>query len=563
MNRDKILTNADRLMDYEGYNTAYLYKYIDASLEAKENLRKILSQHPNWDEENGWIHFSYDTERRIDMNILDKFYRWFDRNLTKINPNITPDERINLVTLVCLVTRQNNFGQYPPETPERKEGQTIEEYTNSLGRDVLTVANKLLKAKNKGHVTKETRVSKILMKIAKAYDLTGYVDIQNTNYMDQSGNWHHNEKDFGWNYQFSQFADAINPLKVKRHTLISINPIDFLTMSWGDNWESCHDTRNSEDPGCYSAGTMSYGMDNVSMIFYYIDQKYADDSNFFELPKQKRAVFCWGEGKLLQSRVYPDGRDGGDFGLAEETRSIVQKVIADCLDIPNLWDLVKGTEHIKTYAVSEGYQYRDYTYYDDCTTSYPKAYGEHNKNKLRIGKYGYCPSCGRQHDQEKSILCSCCTAEYEYWCERCDSGIYYDDENMIRTADGSIYCCSECAQRDGYMYCEYDEDWYQEDDCYYDDYLNQTFHDFGETVFAKDGKIFMDASNAEYAGYVYCQDDDEWRVQTECVQDAWTENWYYDTSDLYIIEGNYFTRESAIEAGYEQDENGEWKEVAA
>ena len=538
MNREHILNLATKLMSHEGYGTNYLCDYIDASLKAKEGLREILSRHPNWNEEQGWIHFSYDTERKLDMGILRSFYDWFWRSLGKINPDLTDVEVDKLREFTRTITYYNDFGQYPTDK-------------------VVDMANDLLQAKQRGHVTKETRCSKILMKIAKAYGLNGYSDVRNVSYYDQDGVYHRKEKDMGWNYQFAQFADAINPIKVKRHTLISINPIDFLTMSWGDNWVSCHDTRNSDNPGCYSAGTMSYGMDEVSMIFYYVDQKYADDSDFCELPKQKRCVFCWGEGKLLQSRVYPDGRDGGDFGLAEETRSIVQKVMADALDIPNLWDLVKGKDHIKTYTISSGYQYTDYTIYDDCTTSYPKAYGAHSTAKLNIGKYGICPECGSRADQEGNICCSSCRSDYDFWCEHCGEGGYEGGEEIYIEYVGT-YCCEECANADGYYYV--DEGWYHEEDIYTDDYTGEKFADTIEMVETEEGDIYRDSYNATDDGAAYCEDDDCWHSDGYYVTDEETGLYYHYTSELNEIDGCWYTDESAEKAGYVLNDDGEWVE---
>ena len=539
MNRNRILALATKLMSNEGYGTYYLCDYIDGSIAAKAHLREILSHHPNWNEEMGWIHFSYDTERRIDMNILRAFRNWFRNKLGHINPDLTESEIISLHDFVDSLTICNDFGQYPTD-------------------EVVSKANELLQAKRRGHVTKETRCSKILLKIAKAYGLNAYSEIRNMDYWGQDGQFHKREKDMGWNYQFAQFADAINPIKVRRHTLISVNPVDYLTMSWGDSWESCHDTHNADDPGCYSAGTMSYGLDEVSIIFYYVDQKYGDDSDFCELPKQKRCVFCWGEGKLLQSRVYPDGRDGGDFGLAEETRSIVQKVMADCLDIPNLWDLVKGKEHIKTYAVSEGWQYADYTIYNDCTTSYPKAYGAHSTAKLRIGKYGFCPECGGRQDQEKNICCSCCTHEYDGFCLECGDGYYDDSDSTIYIEDVGTFCCEDCANRYGYYYV--DDDWYREEDIYTDDYTGEEFADTSEMVETEEGGTYRNEHNAELDGAALCVDDHLWHSEGHYVIDGYTGWEYYDETQLNRIDGEWYTDESAEKMGYVMDENGNWKE---
>ena len=40
--------------------------------------------------------------------------------------------------------------------------------------------------------------------------------------------------------KFAKYADSINPIKVKRHTVLSVHPIDYYTMSFGNSWTSCH-----------------------------------------------------------------------------------------------------------------------------------------------------------------------------------------------------------------------------------------------------------------------------------------------------------------------------------
>ena len=536
MNRDKILNLAVELLDNEGYGTDYLHEYIDASIDAKQDLVNILSRHPNWDPEMGWIHFKYDTERKIDIKILRDFYCWVQMNYSCSSPDYD-----DVMQIFKHATYNNDFGQYPSEA-------------------FVERVNEYLKSKSAGHITKETRVSKIINKIGKLTGLSEIVQMEDRSYYDQSGNYHKKVKDIGWNYQFALFADGINPLKIRRHTLISVNPIDFLTMSIGDNWSSCHDIRDADEPGCYSAGTMSYGMDEVSIIFYYVDEKYNDDSNFCLLPKQKRCVFCYGEEKLIQSRVYPDGRDGGDFGIAEETRTIMQKVLADCLDIPNLWELKKGCENISEIAYSSGYQYTDYYRYNDCTTSYPKAFQKRNGNRLIIGKYGICPQCGEESNQESNILCISCSKHYDGYCTNCENGYYSDDEIWID--DDNHFCCVSCAEDAGYVWI--DGEWYDEDEVYEDNLTGEMFvwcdDSSVKTVY---GECYVNKDHAIKDGNVFCRDTFDWRYIDNCYQDAYTKMWYATESDLYLIEVDeyeveYYTAASALAMGFVMNDSGEW-----
>lgn len=67
-----------------------------------------------------------------------------------------------------------------------------------------------------------------------------------------------------YNHDFAVIADAVNPLKNTQVAILSVNPCDFLKMSYGEGWDSCHHVGHH---GCYHAGTQSYIMDSSSMIF--------------------------------------------------------------------------------------------------------------------------------------------------------------------------------------------------------------------------------------------------------------------------------------------------------
>lgn len=148
MNREKILELGKKVLWDADYDTPYLHKYIDASIEAKAGLAEILSRHPNYNEEMGWIHFQYDTERKIDTNIIRKFFWWFDDKLNAGEFGDFGTMKETLRNFMRIATTNNTFGQYPPETPAREEGESEEDYTKRLDNcDLLTLANKLLKAK--------------------------------------------------------------------------------------------------------------------------------------------------------------------------------------------------------------------------------------------------------------------------------------------------------------------------------------------------------------------------------------------------------------------------------
>ena len=258
--------------------------------------------------------------------------------------------------------------------------------------------------------------------------------------------------------KFSKFSDDINELDIKRHTIISINPIDYLTMSFGNSWKSCHTIDKLNDRhidgqdagGCYSGGTLSYMLDGASIVYYTVDSKY-NGTDFEFQPKVNRCMFHLGEDKLIQGRVYPQSNDG-DQTIYEEIRAIMQKITSEMFNVNNLWINKKGTSECGNMTTSYGMHYRDYRNFNSCNVSYLKPEEGKSKNVTRIiiGHSGICPQCGNEHSYQRSILCRHC-ANKEKLCPHC--GRVISSWNQAIEIDGQEYC-GYCAH-----YCDFHQRW--------------------------------------------------------------------------------------------------------
>lgn len=241
------------------------------------------------------------------------------------------------------------------------------------------------------------------------------------------------EKDY--NKEFAKFSDAINPLKIKRHTVLSCHPVDYLTMSFGNSWGSCHtiDKKNKRHMdnsyhGAYSGGTLSYMLDGTSAVFYTVDASY--NGNNLELqPKINRNMFHIGEYKVVQGRLYPQSNDDNNE-FYTDIRNIVQKVIADCWGKANMWTLKKGIDECCRVITSYGSHYKDYANYDLCNVSYLKLDNDMvNKKKIIVGHNSICPNCGDEHTWEESVECIHC-----YDKDRDNSKMFEEDEDILLEA---------------------------------------------------------------------------------------------------------------------------------
>ena len=344
--------------------------------------------------------------------------------------------------------------------------------------------------------------------------------------------------DIGYNQRFAHFADGINPIKVKKYTIISVNPIDYWTMSFGNGWASCHtiDKENRRRAtgqhysGCYSSGTESYMLDSSAIVMYTVSADY--NGKDFELQdKERRVMFFLGEDKFIQSRLYPDGRDGGDSGMQQQFREIFQKVIADCSEVSNLWEKpLRGSSHCSDYSRTNGTHYADYVEYEDGVVSFLKRDGvEKNHTKIRIGHAPICPICGREHEETEYITCDDCRENNLIHCSRCGSVI--DMENAIRDEDtGDYYCDYECAEAYSCYYCENVGEWHS-NHVYWDDYHGRYFYSRWEDyVCTEDGNYFEDAEDAVDAGYAETESG-EWYPEEEVR--------YCSRCESYVHESNY------------------------
>ena len=363
------------------------------------------------------------------------------------------------------------------------------------------------------------------------------------------------DKDENWNRQYAKYCDAINPLSIKRHTILSCHPVDYLTMSFGNSWASCHtiDKHNkrgmpNDYSGCYSSGTLSYMLDESSFVYYTVDKSY--NGNEYELQdKINRNMFHMGEDKLIQARVYPQATDG-EKGIYKQIREIAQKVISDCLGVSNMWVNVKGTEECKYSIHSHGTHYRDYTNFSDCNVSYLKYEEDNtyrNKNRIHVGHDPICVHCGYKYDWAEAVECQDCY-EDNVTCYNCDHTYDRDDMHYI---DGEWYCEDCC------FYCEYHEEWEVGDYTYVENYGRvcdyalengdfyrcehcYEYHYDDDHIEAEDGTTFCCESCAEREGYMmlydvrwYPEDDvyycehceryvhrDDWNSELECCIDC-------------------------------------------
>ena len=366
----------------------------DLWYENKGWLVDLLRKHPNWDEDSLAVIFEVSQSRNIDSS-------------TVYTHRLSLDQLVQATDLSREAKDQAH--------------QSIFYATESCSSKFLTenATNKIKQISGIQCVSGQ-KVSRVINSICKKYGIDKHPD---------------------YNSVFAKLADSLNPLQITRKALLSVHPCDYLEMSNRDNsWSSCHCLNEGE----YQAGTLSYMNDNCTMVLYTVDND--TNKDFYREPKISRQVFCYSEGILLQSRLYPT-KD--DVETSDAYRNIVQKTLADCLNLPNLWTFKRDHNSVLQYAktVNGALHYRDYERKDfKATISLLKSSvnNEFDKQSIQIGYKAYCIECADAITEVNNIHCDLCGPS-QYTCYECGNEI---DKDEVRGVSGYDYC-SECCS-----YCE-------------------------------------------------------------------------------------------------------------
>lgn len=485
--RNYLLNSMEDLLyeyDYE-YTTSALNAIIDRWADRKSDLIQAFKNHPNYLDGQFMIAFDTDYERVVNKQGSRDFSAYLTNKCCK------PDFISNL----------------PKEIDERR----MKDLCSYLPSDICGFIDNLASIASRT-ITDETAntINEMMPNVhAHSGEKTSRVVNRICTYLGYN-------KFEDYNREFAKYADSLSPLKIRRHTILSINPLDYLTMSFGNSWASCHtiDKDNKRGmpnsyEGQYSSGTMSYMLDRVSMVFYTVDSSY-DGEEYWNEPKINRQMFHYGEEKLIQGRLYPQNNDyeGEDY---TPNRNIVQKIIADIYEFPNLWTVKKGTEASCEYVCTDGTHYPDYRHFQKCSISRQK--GSENEKCITVGARPICVECGCSHDINESI--NCCNIPGGYVCADCgcvidceDNAIYIDGEYFCRD------CCSWCEICDEYHRSE--SHYIQRDNLYVCDDCFETYYyvceDCGDYVHRDDAYYVKDGD------YYICQDcyEESYAVCPEC-----------------------------------------------
>ena len=404
------------LLKHQFYDVMHKYKIpftekgVMENLEgwwySKKTLYSLLSKHPNWDERSLALVFRFSEERELDHNIVDEAK--FEMMELARECGLSGDALDNFdIALDCTTASYSRV-------PDLEMLPRIEQYggiTCAPGQKASRIINKLCLHFGLDKFTKE--------KVER--DADGGVTVKTI---------------CPYNAVFARLADSLNPVRIPKTGVLSIHPCDFLEMSnKDDTWHSCH----CLDDGGYRAGCYSYMGDAVSMIFFTVDENITSD--YHKVPRITREIFCYHEGVLLQSRLYPSD----DATQRDLYRDLVQRAVAECLRMPNLWTVKNKESDTQQYLITEDdtHHYPDY----ECgyaIVSLLKGWPQEYK-PMTIGSLSLCPCCGDTIDYSHDASCHRC--ERKVVCKECGQEVPMASSHHV---DGAFYCktcrptCAKC-----------------------------------------------------------------------------------------------------------------------
>lgn len=205
---------------------------------------------------------------------------------------------------------------------------------------------------------------------------------------------------------FAQYSDLVSDLKRKMYFVISLNPLDYLTMSFGVSWVSCHNISG----GGYMGGCLSYMLDKTSIITFVVNEL---EGNIHEIPKYYRQMVHYDNGLFVQNRLYPQGNDGAT-DLYSEFRGYIIEEFSKMMHEDGEWNTEIGTRPCRSHIDAAGVHYQDYRYNDSCNIFYPKSKKDIIRNHvMRIGHDGICIKCGQPYTVGSALGHSSCRVEVE------------------------------------------------------------------------------------------------------------------------------------------------------
>jgi hypothetical protein len=372
--RDGLINDISEVLEERGYSDwSYdaIGKIVDKWSVEKFNLAKLFRKHPSWDEDNLCIKIETTETNDINAGNIKNILATLYGNIQYYADSV----KYKSLAMQCIQSIKY-----------RITDNCVNNSIKTIIKDCFEVAGLRISCNEGMKIHKLVR--DILTKCEIKYSTL--------------------ERDY------AKLADACSITQRDVIYTISINPIDFLHMSNGVSWSSCHYIESGNGDKCYQAGTISYALDGCSFIFSKIYKADVDGQKLAIVPKVNRQVFMYSDIAILQSRLYPDCNK---TDYSKKIWGIVKKAIDECKGQEiNYKDI--GNENLRslfvTYKNSAQYPDYEYSYYNIIVHKTDDADKYAIINPTKIGRPSICVSCGKTKTTgfRSDLRCQTCYDNY-------------------------------------------------------------------------------------------------------------------------------------------------------
>lgn len=259
----------------------------------------------------------------------------------------------------------------------------------------------------------------------------------------------------------NDYSLVLNEKKLKGILVLSVNPIDFLTMSWSDNWSSCLSAG-----GEYESGTMSYAIDTDTVLAFFISSKDEEalKNNKYVNKKWRKMLILSdsmvedqeGRESILASKGYPyDGPMLTDEAVKHLSILLYERNMVK-------YEYEKVYNRVHTSLNGPGYSdiglRNKINVYSLCEDLEDEKHKEGVKIRFIFGKAYDCIHCNSWSADAEAYACPDCGG-YES-CEDCGDAM--PRESGYYTAYGYMIC--ECCLDNDYAFAQNDDELYSVSD---------------------------------------------------------------------------------------------------
>ena len=251
--------------------------------------------------------------------------------------------------------------------------------------------------------------------------------------------------------KFAKLADSLSELTTTKVGFMSLNFLDFMTMSNGNSWSTCHyinsnglfhnaDGSGSHYSGAYKQGCLSYALDEPSFIFYTLPDK-TTVTDYYRVKKLTRMCCQYANGTLVTGKCYPSNATE----LISLYVSMLQEIISVTETSADSWDTDMDSGNVCTYVSTSSHaaHYADYSMSRQRPTiSLCRRLMLPQEKQMTIGHRAYCVYCGTELNRGDSRWLQCSPHRKKMVCMQCGKKL---TDDMTYHEWGEALVCDDCA----------------------------------------------------------------------------------------------------------------------